>query len=196
MITAKEIAKLRSKTGLPVMEIKSALTEAKGDKEEAVKILRQRGLSKIAKRADRETKSGLIENYVHDGKIGVLVEVLTESDFVAKNSDFVEFVHNLALHIAAANPKYISHNNIPTKEIEEEKQNLLDQVEKSGKSVEITKKIIEGKMKNYYAEICLLNQPYIKDQEKTVGDLLADLVAKIGEKIVISRFVRFELGEK
>lgn len=194
-ITAKEIAELRAKTGLPMMECKSALIEASGDEEEAIKILRKRGLSKMAKRAERETKSGLIEAYVHDGKIGVLVEVLTETDFVAKNDEFKKFVHELALHVAAANPKYLSRDDIPASELDKEKQILLDEVKAAGKPEEIAKKIVEGKMNNFYADYCLLDQPFIKDQDKTINDLLTDLVSKIGEKIAISRFCRFELGK-
>lgn len=194
-VTAKEIAELRAKTGLPMMEVKSALIEAKGNEEEAIKILRKKGLSKVAKRAERETKSGLIESYVHDGKIGVLVEVLSETDFVAKNDEFKEFVHNLALHVAAASPKYLSRKDIPVVELDREKQILLDEVKASGKPEEIAKKIVEGKLNNFYAEVCLLDQHFIKDQDKTIEDMLTELVSKIGEKIVISRFCRFELGK-
>lgn len=194
-VTAKEIAELRAKTGLPMMEVKSALIEAKGNEEEAIKILRKKGLSKVAKRAERETKSGLIESYVHDGKIGVLVEVLSETDFVAKNDEFKEFVHNLALHVAAASPKYLSRKHIPVVELDREKQILLDEAKASGKPEEIAKKIVEGKLNNFYAEVCLLDQHFIKDQDKTIEDMLTELVSKIGEKIVISRFCRFELGK-
>jgi len=194
-ITAKEIAELRAKTGLPVMEVKSALIEAKGNEEEAIQILRKRGLSKVAKRAERETKSGLIESYVHDGKIGVLVEVLAETDFVAKNSEFKEFVHDMALHIAATNPKYLSAEEIPAADLEKEKQFLLDEAKASGKPEEIAKKMVEGRLNNFYAEVCLLDQPFIKDQNRKISEMLSDLVSKIGEKIVISRFSRFELGK-
>jgi len=195
-ITAKEIAELRAKIGLPMMEVKSALIEAKGSEEEAIKILRSRGLSKIGKRSEKETKSGLIEAYVHDGKIGVLVEVLVESDFVAKNADFKNFVHELTLQIAATNPKYISSNDISAEELARIKEELVGEAKDLGKPSDIAEKMIEGKLNKYYAEVCLLSQPYIKDEDKTVGDLLADLVAKIGEKIVVSRFVRYELGAK
>jgi len=194
-ITAKEIAELRAKTGLPMMEVKSALIEARGDEEEAIKILRKKGLSKVSKRAERETKSGLIESYVHDGKIGVLVEVLTETDFVAKNDEFKEFVHDIALHVAATNPKYLSREEIPASELEKETQILMDEAKATGKPEEIAKKIVEGKLNNYFAEICLMDQPFIKDQDQKIEDMLTDLVSKIGEKIVISRFCRFELGK-
>ena len=193
-ISAKEIATLRAKTGLPMMECKSALIESRGNEEEAIKILKSRGLAKVAKRSERETKSGLVESYVHDGKIGILVEVLTETDFVAKNFDFKEFVHNIALQIAATNPKYISKDDVPAEILDKEKDELMGQVKASGKPEEIAKKIVEGKLGSFYAEVCLLEQPFIKDQDKTINDLLTDLVSKIGEKIVISRFVRYELG--
>lgn len=193
-VSAKEIAALRLKTGLPMMECKSALIEADGNEQEAIKILKSRGLAKVAKRSERETKSGLIEGYVHDGKIGILVEVLTETDFVAKNSDFKEFVHNLALQIAATNPKYISKDDVPVEVLQKEKDELETQVKASGKPEKIVQKILEGKINSFYSESCLLEQPYIKDQNKNVGDLLIDLVSKIGEKILISRFIRYELG--
>lgn len=194
-ITAKEIAELRAKTGLPMMEIKSALIEAKGNEEEAIKILRKKGLSKVAKRAERETKSGLVGSYVHDGKIGVLVEVLTETDFVAKNDEFKTFVHDLTLHIAATNPKYLSREEIPASELEKETQILMDEAKATGKPEEIAKKIVEGKLNNFYADVCLLDQLFIKDQDQKIGEMLTNLVSKIGEKIVISRFCRFELGK-
>lgn len=194
-ITAKEIAELRAKTGLPMMEVKGALIEAKGNEEEAIQILRKKGLSKVAKRAERETKSGLIESYVHDGKIGVLVEVLTETDFVAKNSEFKEFVHDIALHIAATSPKYLSREDIPAAELDKEKQILMAEAKATGKPEEIAKKIVEGKLNNFYADVCLLDQLFIKDQDQKIADKLTDLVSKIGEKIVISRFCRFELGK-
>ena len=194
IISAKEIATLRVKTGLPMMECKSALIEAQGSEEKAIKILKSRGFAKVAKRSERETKSGLIEGYVHDGKIGILVEVLTETDFVAKNSDFKEFIHNLALQIAATNPKYISKDDVPVEILAKEKDELTDQIKTSGKPEEIAQKIVEGKLGSFYSEVCLLEQPFIKDQDQTINDLLTDLVSKIGEKIVISRFVRYELG--
>lgn len=193
-ITAKEIAALRNKTGLPMMEVKIALVEAGGDENIAIDILRKKGLSKAAKKAERVTKSGLIECYSHDGKIGVIVEVLSETDFVARNEEFKSFVHDVALHVAAMNPKYLSSEMIPEDEASKEKELLIEQVKAEGKPEEIAKKIVEGKMQKYFAEVCLLNQPFIKDQDKTIGTMLNDLISKIGENIVISRFVRYELG--
>lgn len=194
-ISAKEIAALRAKTDLPMMEVKSALVEAGGDEAKAIEILKKKGLKKVQKKSDRETKSGLIETYTHDGKIGVMVEVNSETDFVAKNDQFKEFVHDLALHIAATNPKYLSKDDVPEDEVKNEMKDFVAQAEKEGKPEEIAKKIAEGKMKKYYEEVCLLEQIFIKDDKKTVSDLVTDLVAKIGENIQIARFVRFELGE-
>jgi len=193
-ITVSEIASLRNKTGLPMMECKAALIEADGDEEKAIEVLKKKGFAKAAKKSERETKSGLIETYVHDGKIGVLLEVLTETDFVAKNDDFKEFVHDVALHIAAMNPKYISKTEVPANEIEKEKTSLIEQVKATGKPENIAEKIVEGKLGKYFEEICLLEQPFIKDPDKTIGDLLTGLIAKIGENIIIGRFARFELG--
>lgn len=194
-IKAEDIAKLRDKTSLPIMEIKSALIEAKGDETVALEILRKRGFSKAEKKSERETKAGLIEAYAHEGRIGVVLEVLSESDFVAKNSDFKEFVHNIALHIAAMNPKYISEKDIPASEVEKEKSIYFEQIKNEGKPKEIQEKIVEGKLKKYFEEVCLFDQVYIKDDKIKISDLLAQTIAKIGENIVISRFSRFELGK-
>lgn len=194
MITAKDIAQLREKTGLGMMECKKALTEADGDENKAIEILKKRGITKAASKAQRVVNSGVIEGYIHDGKIGVLVEVLTETDFVARNDDFKAFVHNLALHIAASNPRYVSASDIPKDEIDQEKKELLGHDDLKDKPAAIADKIIEGRMKKYYEVICLLNQPFIKDQESTINELLNALIAKIGEKIVITRFVRYQLG--
>lgn len=194
-ITAKQIAELRAKTGIGMMECKSALTEADGSEEKAIEILRKKGSMKAAKRAERETKAGVIESYVHaNGKIGVMVEVLAETDFVAKNDEFKAFAHDVALHIAAMNPKYISREEVPADEVAKEKEILLDEVRSSGKPADIAEKIVAGRMDKFYAEICLLEQSFVKDQDKMVADLLGDLTAKIGEKIIISRFCRFEIG--
>lgn len=195
MVTAKEIADLRAKTGIGMMECKKALEEANGDEDKAIDIMRKRGFAKSAKRAERETKAGIVESYIHsNNKIGVLVEVLAETDFVAKNDEFKEFAHNVALHIAAMNPKYLSRLDIPEVEVAKEREIMLEEAKNSGKPAEIAAKIVEGKMEKYYSEICLLDQTYVKDGDKTIKDLLNDLTTKIGEKIVISRFSRFEIG--
>ena len=193
-ITAKEIAKLRSKTGLPMMEVKAALVEAGGDEDKAIEILRKKGMAKSEKRADRATSNGVIDSYVHSGRIGVLTEVLCETDFVAKNEDFKNFAHELSLQIAATAPKYVKSGEIPAKELEEEKNIYTAQVKDSGKPENIVQKIVEGKLETYYAQVCLLNQPYFRDPKMTISDLLNEITAKTGEKIVISRFTRLELA--
>jgi elongation factor Ts len=158
--------------------------------------LRKKGAAKAAKRADREAKEGIIESYIHaNNKIGVLVELLSETDFVAKTDEFKELAHDIALHIAAMAPKYVSPDQVPASEVEKEKTIMIDQVKATGKPEEIASKIVEGKMKKYYEEICLLKQPFVKDQTKTIEDLINEKIAKIGEKISIRRFVRYEMGE-
>lgn len=193
-IKAKEIAELRQKTGLPMMECKKALVEAGGDENKAMELLKKRGALKAASKADRETKSGLIDCYIHGGKIGVMVEVLVETDFVAKNDEFKTFVHDVALHIAATNPKYLNKEEIPADELEKEKADFLEQAKAEGKPENIAEKIVAGKIEKYFSEICLLNQPFVKDPDITIGELLTQKIAKIGENIIISRFCRFELG--
>jgi elongation factor Ts len=194
-ITAKQIAELRAKTGIGMMECKKALVEAGGDEEKAIEILKKSGAAKAMKRMDRETREGIVETYVHtDGKIGVMVEVLAETDFVAKNDEFKAFAHDVALHIAAMNPKYISKDNVPADEIDKQQAEFVEEVVASGKPKEIAEKIVEGKMAKYLDEICLLGQPFVKDPSATINDLLTEKIAKIGEKITISRFCRFEIG--
>jgi elongation factor Ts len=196
-ITATQIAALRAKTGLGMMECKKALVEAGGDMDKAIEILKKSGAAKAMKRMDRETGEGIVESYVHtDGRIGVIVEVLAETDFVAKNDEFKAFAHDVALHIAAMNPRFISHDQVPADEVAKERQNFTEEVMASGKPKEIADKIIEGKLAKYLDEICLLNQPFVKDPAVTINDLLTEKIAKIGEKITISRFCRFEIGVK
>ena len=195
-ITAVQVAELREKTGLGMMECKNALVEANGDESKAMETLKKKGLAKVAKRADRETNNGIIESYVHaNGKVGVMVEVLAETDFVAKNDEFKAFAHDVALQIAAMKPKYIQPSEIPADELAEEKEAYKAEMASSGKPADIIEKIVEGKLGKFYSEVCLLNQPYVKDDSKTIEDLLTDLIAKIGEKIVVARFCRFEIGE-
>jgi len=193
-ITAKEIATLREKTGLPMMEVKSALIEAGGDEDKAIQILRKSGMSKSEKRADKATSNGVIDSYVHSGRIGVLTEVLCETDFVARNEDFKSFAHELSLQIAASCPKYVERSQVPAEEIAKEKEIYSEQAKSSGKPDAVTGKIVEGKLETYLAEICLLDQPYFREPKKKVSDILSEIVAKTGEKIVVSRFVRFELS--
>jgi elongation factor Ts len=196
-ITTKQIADFRAKTGIAMMDCKNALIEANGNEERAIEILRVKGIAKAEKRANRSTKAGVIGSYVHNGdKIAVLVEVLSETDFVAKNDEFKSFVHDVAMHIAAMNPKYVSKNDIPQEEIEKEKRVLKEELAASGKPKpeNIMEKIITGKMEKYFSEICLLNQVFVKDSDITIGELLNRTIMKIGENIVISKFVRMEVG--
>lgn len=195
MIKASDIAELREITGLGMMECKKALEEADNDQKKALEILRKRGATKAASKAERSVKTGVIESYLHDSKIGVLVEVLAETDFVTRNQDFKDFVHGVALHIAASAPKYLSIDDIGKSELDRERKILLGQDDVKNKTKEIAEKMVEGRLQKYYTEVCLLEQIYIKDQDKKIKDLLNELIAKIGEKIVISRFVRYQLGE-
>ncbi len=190
----EDIKKLREATGAGMMDAKSALEEAKGDYEKAVVVLRKKGLAKAAKKAERTAGVGVIESYVHGGKIGVLVEVNCETDFVARTDDFKEFTRDVALHIAASNPSYVSSEDIPEDELNKEKDMIKEEVAASGKPAEHAEKIIEGKLSKWYEEVCLLNQPFVKDPNHTIEQLRQALVAKLGENIVIARFTRLEVG--
>jgi len=195
-ITAKQIAELRAKTGIGMMECKKALVEADGDEEKAIAVLKKAGTLKAMKRADRETNAGIVESYVHtNGQIGVLVEVLAETDFVAKNDEIKDLAHEIALHIAAMSPKYVSRDDVPADEVAKAKKEFEEEVAASGKPKEIAGKIVEGKLGKHLEEICLLSQPFVKDPNVKVGDLLTEKISKIGEKITISRFCRFAIGE-
>jgi elongation factor Ts len=196
-ITVEAISKLREKTGCGMMDCKKALQEAKGDAEKASTILREKGLASAARRAGRVAAQGLVDSYIHiGGKIGVLVEVNCESDFVGRNIEFQAFVKDIAMQIAASNPQYVSRDDVPDGIVAHEKDILEAQAKQEGKPEKAVQKIIEGRLEKFYAEICLLDQPYIKDPKKPIKDLLAELVAKIGENIVIRRFTRYQLGEK
>ncbi|MBU3759480.1 MAG: translation elongation factor Ts [Candidatus Omnitrophica bacterium] len=187
------LVKLRELTGAGMMECKKALDEAKGDLQEAQKIIRKKGLDIAKKKATREVKEGQIISYIHSGgKLGVLVEINCETDFVAKNETFQAFARDVAMQIAAAFPLYVSPENIPAAELEKEKETFRSQV--AGKPQDVQDKIIEGKLAKRYEDLCLLNQKFIKDDTRTVQDLLNEMIAKIGENIVIRRFVRFEVG--
>ncbi len=194
--TAQDVAKLRQQTGVGMMECKKALTEANGDFEKAIVILRERGLKAVDKKQSRIASEGLVASYIHmGGKIGVLVEVNCETDFVAKSEDFQLLVKDIAMHIAAANPKYVSEAEVDPAELESEKEILKVQALNEGKPANIVEKMIEGRIKKYYEDVCLLNQPFVKDSSKTIKDILTEATLKIGEKISIRRFVRYELGE-
>ena len=194
--TAQDVAKLRAQTGVGMMECKKALTDANGDFEKAVVLLRERGLKAVDKKQGRIASEGLVASYIHmGGKIGVLVEVNCETDFVAKSDDFQALVKDIALHIAAAAPKYVREEEVDATELENEKEILRAQALNEGKPANIVERMIEGRIKKYYEEICLMNQPFVKDPSKTIKDVLTEATLKIGEKISIRRFVRYVLGE-
>jgi elongation factor Ts len=195
-ITAAMVKQLRDQTGAGMMECKAALTEANGNTEEAVTLLRKRGLAQAAKRAGRATAQGVIGSYIHmGGRIGVLVEVNCESDFVARTDDFNNLVKEVAMHIAAADPKWVRREEVPAEAIEKEKAIYRAQMENSGKPANVLDKIVEGKLGSFYSQFVLLDQPSIRDGSMTVSQIVAQATAKTGENIQISRFVRYRMGE-
>ena len=195
-ITAALVKQLRDQTGAGMMECKAALTEANGNMEEAVTLLRKRGLAQAAKRAGRATAQGVIGSYIHmGGRIGVLVEVNCESDFVARTDDFNNLVKEVAMHIAAADPKWVRREDVPAEAIEKEKAIYRAQMENSGKPANVLEKIIEGKLGSFYSQFVLLDQPFVRDDKVTISQLVAQASAKTGENIQISRFVRMRVGE-
>lgn len=196
MITAEQVRELREMTGAGMMECKRVLEEVNGDKEKATELLRERGVVKAAKKAGRIAAEGLVESYIHgDGRIGVLVEVNIETDFAAKNPEFREFVKDVAMQIAATKPEYVKREEVPAEVIEKEKEIMKAQAINEGKPEAVAEKIVEGRMDKYFADVCLLEQDFIKDPDKTVGQVLTEKIANIGENITIRRFVRFERGE-
>ena len=194
-ISASLIKELREKTGAGMMDCKKALAEADGNMDKAFDYLREKGLSSVAKKSSRITSEGLVDSYIHGGRIGVLIEVNSETDFVAKNDEFKRFVRDMAMQVAAVNPKYISREEVPEEELAHEKEVLTEQARQEGKPEKIIEKMVEGRLEKFYEEIVLLDQKFIKDSDKKVKDILNDLIAKIGENIKIRRFVRFEVGE-
>lgn len=195
-ISAGLVKELRERTGIGMMECKKALEESNGDIEKAITVLRKRGHARAKDKMDRQAKEGAIGSYIHlNGKIGVLVEVNCESDFVARNEEFQELVKNIALHIAAVDPQYVSSEDVPQEVLEEEKEIIREQFKDSGKPAEIIEKIVQGKLGKFYQEACLLDQPYIKEDKMAVKELVTAFIAKSGENVVISRFARFELGK-
>lgn len=196
MITAEMVKELRTLTGAGMMDCKKALVETGGDKEKAINLLREKGLASAAKRAGRIAAQGVVDSYIHmGGKVGVLIEVNCETDFVARNEEFKDFVRDICLQVAATNPLYLSRENVPAAVIEEEKEILRKQALREGKPEKIVEKIIGGRIEKYFQENCLLEQPFIKDDKKTIQELLTEKMAKIGENIIIRRFMRFEIGE-
>ena len=195
-ISAAMVKQLREKTGAGMMDCKNALSEVEGDVEKAIELLRKKGLATAQKRAGRALSEGMIQSYIHmTGKLGVLVEVNCETDFVAKNEDFQEFTKNIAMHIAATNPLGITPEDISQEVIEKEKEIYRAQALDMGKPENVIDKIVEGKLNKFYEESCLLNQPYVRDTDISITDLLNQMIAKIGENISIKRFVRYQIGE-
>lgn len=194
-ISASMVKELRERTGVGILDCKKALMENDGSVEKAIEYLREKGLSKAAKKAGRITSEGVVESYIHGGRIGVLVEVNSETDFVSKNDDFREFVRDIAMQIAAHNPQFISREEVPAEEISKEREILKQQAINEGKPENIAEKMVEGRIEKYFKEVCLLEQEFIKNPDTTIKELLAEKIARIGENIIIRRFSRFEVGE-
>ena len=195
-ISAAQVKELREKTGAPMMDCKQALTESKGDLEQAIVLLRKKGLSVAAKKATRVTSEGSVASYIHaGGKIGVLVEVNCESDFVARTEDFKELVHDIAMHIAASDPRYIRKEDVTPEAFEREKEIYRAQAAATGKPANVVEKIVEGKMAKFYEEVCLYEQPFIKEQTINISQLIASKIGKLGENISVRRFARFKVGD-
>ncbi len=194
-ITASQVKELRERSGAGMLDCKNALVKTEGDIEKAIDLLREKGLASASKKAGRIASEGLVDSYIHGGRIGVLIEVNSETDFVAKTDEFKDFVKDMAMQVAAANPKYVDIEDVPEEEVEREKHVLVQQALNEGKPEHIAHKIVEGRMGKFYEQICLLEQQFIKDSDVKVRDLLNEKIAKIGENIKIRRFVRFEVGE-
>lgn len=197
-ITMEQVKELRERTGAGMVDCKKALAEKNGDMEAAIKYLREKGIAKAAKRAGREAREGVVHAYIHPGgRVGVLVEVNCESDFVARNELFAALVKDLALHIAAASPRYVSRDEVPAEVVAAEREIFAAQAADSGKPAAVIEKMIEGRLNKFFSEVCLLEQVFVKDPEgkQTVEQLIHELIGKIGENIVVRRFTRFELGQ-
>ena len=195
-ITAALVKELRERTGAGMMDCKKALAATEGDMDKAIDFLREKGLAAAAKKAGRIAAEGLVDSYIHGGgRIGVLVEVNCETDFVAKTDAFKSLVKDIAMHIAAANPSYLRREEVPAAELEHEKMVLSEQARNEGKPEKIIEKMVTGRIEKYYKEVCLLEQPFVKDPDKTISDLITESIAKIGENIAIRRFTRYQLGE-
>jgi elongation factor Ts len=196
-ISAAQVKELRERTGAPMMDCKNALTEAKGDMEQAIIILRKRGAAVAQKKATRVTSEGSVASYIHaGGKIGVLVEVNCESDFVARTDDFKELVHDIAMHIAASDPKFVRKEDVTSEAYEREKDIYRAQAAATGKPPQVVEKIVEGKMGKFYEEVCLYEQPFIKDQTISIHQLITTKIGKLGENISVRRFARFKVGDQ
>ncbi len=196
MISASLVKELRERTGAGMMDCKKALTESGGDMEKAIEFLREHGLAAAAKKSGRIATEGLVESYIHGvGKIGVLVEVNCETDFVAKTDEFRQLAKDIAMQIAASRPEYVREEEVPDDALNKEKEILRNQALNEGKPEKIVDKMVEGRIKKYYEQVCLMNQSFVKDPDKTIENLINEKIAKIGENISIRRFVRYELGE-
>ncbi|ACB85011.1 translation elongation factor Ts [Natranaerobius thermophilus] len=196
MVKAAQVKELREKSGAGMMDCKKALKESDGDMDKAMEYLKEKGLASAKKKADRTTTEGRVESYIHlGGKIGVLIEVNCETDFVASNDEFKQFTKDIAMQVAASAPQYISRDEVPQEEVEKERERLKQQAIDEGKPEHVVDQIVDGKMDKYYEEICLLDQPFVKDPDKSVDELKKEKIAKIGENISVRRFVRYELGE-
>jgi elongation factor Ts len=196
MVTAQDVATLRARTGAGMMDCKKALDEVGGDLEKAIDLLRTKGIAKAAKRADKVTAEGIVMSYIHaGGRVGVLLELNCETDFVANTEAFQDLARGIAMHIAASNPRYLSRTEVTEAEIEAEKNVHRETLKNEGKPAEMIEKIVEGKMNKFFSDICLLEQSYIRDEDKTVEQVLSEKTAETGEKMSLRRFARFELGE-
>jgi len=192
----EKVKELRARTGSAILDCKNALEETNGDIEKAIELLRKKGIAKAEKKFERPTIEGVVDSYIHAGeRLGVLVEVLTETDFVARNQEFRQFAHDIAIQIAACDPLAVSREDLSLEIIEREKRIYEGQAGTSGKPAQVIEKIVQGKMEKFYADVCLLEQPFVKIPEKRIGDYLKEQIAKFGENIRIKRFVRFKLGE-
>lgn len=195
-ISASSVQELRQRTGAGMMECKKALQETQGDMDKAVEYLRKKGIASAEKKAGRETKQGAIVSYIHGGgRIGVMVEINCETDFVARNENFQEFAKDVAMHVAAANPRYLKREDVPEAEIEKEREILREQAQSEGKPANVVDKIVQGRIEKFYQENCLLEQAFVKNPDISIQEYLKQTIATIGENIVISRFVRYELGQ-
>jgi elongation factor Ts len=195
-VTAQMVKQLRERTGAGMMDCKKALTEAKGDMAEAEVLLRKWGLSAAAKKASRATRQGIIGSYIHAGaQLGVLIEVNCESDFVARTPDFQELVHDLCMQVAAADPQYVRREDVPAEVLEREREIARDRARAEGKPEKVIDRIVEGRLEKFFEEVCLLEQPFIKDNSLTVDQLIKSKIAKLGENITVARFARFKIGD-
>ena len=194
-VTLELIKELREITGAGVLDCKNALESANGDIDRAQQILLEKGLARVARRAEREAKEGLVEAYVHRGRVGALVELNCETDFVARTPEFQELAHHLAMQVVGASPQYVRPEDIPPEVLEDEKQDYRAQMADLNKPAQVLERIVENKLQKFYEEVCILNQPFIKDEDKTVQDVINETAATVGENIVLRRFARLELGE-